>query len=459
MDRKIVILGSGESGMGAAQLAISKGDSVFLSDYGKIKAENRELLDRWGVEYEEEKHTTKKIVDADYIVKSPGIPDNVSIIKEARSKGVEVISEIEYAFWFVPEGARVIAITGTNGKTTTTLLTYHLLKSAGLDVALAGNVGYSFAKKVAEKEYDYYVVEVSSFQLDGIIKFRPDVAVLLNITPDHLDRYEYQFQNYVASKFRITENLTKDHCFIYCSDNIPITEELSKRKVEACLFAISATKQVTEGAFIDNEHLIFNFSFKDKSRYHRIPMSDINLIGRHNMINSMAAVLAVLTLDISIEKIIKGLKTFDNAPHRMELVGEIRGVKYINDSKATNVDSVYYALESLQHPVIWIAGGIDKGNDYSQIEPLVKKKVKGIVCLGTDNKAIKKFFSPIIDLIEETTDIKLAVRITQRWARPGDVVILSPACASFDLFKNYEDRGNQFKDAVKASSNKLIPNL
>ena len=459
MSRKIVILGSGESGMGAAQLAASKGDTVFLSDYGKISAENKQLLDQWKVAYEEEQHTSEKILEADYIVKSPGIPDNVSIVNQAKEHGISVISEIEYAFWYVPVEAKVIAITGTNGKTTTTLLAHHLLLSAGLDVALAGNVGYSLAKRVAERDYDYYVIEVSSFQLDGIVRFRPDVAVLLNISPDHLDRYDNKFERYVASKFRITENLTKDECFIYCSDSIPVTEELSKRKVEACLFAISATKQVTEGAFIDNEHLIFNFTFKDQSKKHRIPVSDIRLIGRHNMINSMAAILAALTLEVSIEKIIKGLKTFDNAPHRLEYFAEINGVRYINDSKATNVESVYYALDGIEQSIIWIAGGIDKGNDYSQIQSLVKRRVKALVCLGVDNRQLKDFFSPIIDLMEETQDINEAVKIAERWAKPGDVVLLSPACASFDLFKNYEDRGDKFKDAVKNNTDHLIPKL
>lgn len=448
MSKRIVILGSGESGMGAAKLAVSKGDTVFLSDFGKIASNHKKLLKEWGVDYEEEKHTLEKITNADFVVKSPGIPDNVAVVQKTRESGIPVISEIEYAFQYVPKGAKIIAITGTNGKTTTTLLTYHLLKYAGLNVALAGNVGYSLAKRIAEEHYDYFVVEVSSFQLDGIIKFRPDIAVLLNITPDHLDRYDNDFQKYVASKFRITENLTKDECFVYCSDSIPVTEELSRRKVEACLFAISATKQVTEGAFVDDEHLIFNFKFKENTKRHKIPLADIRLIGRHNMINSMTAVLAALTLDISIEKIIKGLKTFKNAPHRLEYVAEINNVRYINDSKATNVDSVYYALEGINAPIIWIAGGIDKGNDYSQIERLVKSKVKGIICLGVKNEPIKSFFENTIDLIEESTSLHEVMEIAKKWAKPGDYVLLSPACASFDLFKNYEDRGDQFKEAV-----------
>jgi UDP-N-acetylmuramoylalanine--D-glutamate ligase len=455
MSRSIVILGSGESGMGAAQLAVAKGDRAFLSDYGKIDTAAKEQLSGWGVEYEEEQHSADRILSADLIVKSPGIPDNVSIVKEARSKGINVISEIEYAFYHLPAKARVIAITGTNGKTTTTLLTHHLFTSAGLDAALGGNVGISFARQVAEREYDYYVIEVSSFQLDGIIKFRPDVGILLNITPDHLDRYEDDFQKYVASKFRIVENLTKDECFIYCSDNVPISKELVQRNVEACMFAISATKTGIEGAFVDNEHLIFNFRYKEVSKKHQIPISEINLIGKHNMINTMAAVLAALTMDVSIEKILKGLKTFQNAPHRLEVVDTVNGVKYINDSKATNVDSVKYALDGIHQPIVWIAGGIDKGNDYDEIRSLVDSRVKALICLGTDNSKIRKYFEDRIDIIEETGSMKEAVRIADELSTKGDAVLLSPACASFDLFKNYEDRGDQFRLAVQSLNQKI----
>lgn len=455
MGRSIVILGSGESGMGAAQLAVAKGDHVFLSDYGKIDTAAKEKLSNWGVEFEEEQHSQERIFQADLIVKSPGIPDNVSIVKEARSNGVKVISEIEYAFYHLPDQARVIAITGTNGKTTTTLLTHHLFTSAGLDAALGGNVGISFARQVAEREYDYYVIEVSSFQLDGIIRFRPDVAVLLNITPDHLDRYDDDFQKYVASKFRIVENLTLDECFIYCSDNVPISKELMQRNVEACMFAISATKTGIEGAFVDNEHLIFNFKYRDTTRKHEIPISEINLIGKHNMVNTMAAVLSALTMDVSIEKILKGLKTFRNAPHRLEVVATVNGVKYINDSKATNVDSVKYALDGIEQPIVWIAGGIDKGNEYDEIRTLVNNRVKALICLGSDNSKLRKYFDSCLDIVEETDSMKDAVMLAQQLSVKGDVVLLSPACASFDLFKNYEDRGDQFRLAVRSINQKI----
>jgi UDP-N-acetylmuramoylalanine--D-glutamate ligase len=397
MKERVVILGSGESGMGAAILASSKGLDVFLSDFGKINEGNKSKLEELGVPYEEERHTLDRILQADTIVKSPGIPDTVSVVQHALAKGIPVISEIEFAFRYVPENTKVIAITGTNGKTTTTMLTYHLLATAGLDVAVAGNIGESLAAKVAKTTYDYLVIEVSSFQLDGILTFKPDIAVLLNITPDHLDRYEYDFSRYVASKFRITENLTKEECFIYCSDSIPVNEELSRRKMEACLFAISATKHQQEGAYIDNEHLIFNYKFKAEKRNARIPVSEIKLIGRHNMLNTMAAVLSALVLDISVEKILKGLKSFENAPHRMEKVGVIDGVTYINDSKATNVDSVYYALDAINEPIIWVVGGVDKGNDYGQIAGLVQENWKiGIL----ENRNIGKLENWNIGILE-----------------------------------------------------------
>ncbi len=458
MSDNIVILGSGESGMGAASLAAKRGYETFLSDNGKISPPDKKELKSLGISCEEGKHSPDKILAAGLIVKSPGIPESVPVIQQAIGKGIPVISEIEFAFRHVSDKARVIAITGTNGKTTTTLIIHHLLKTAGLNAALAGNVGYSFAKKVAEKDYDYYVVEVSSFQLDGIVRFKPDVAILLNITPDHLDRYQNDFNAYVASKFRITENLTSDECFIYCSDDLVISDELSRRKVESCLFAISATmRNIKEnGAFIDQEHLIFNFNFKNTERQHRIPISEIKLIGRHNMINIMAGVLSALVFDVSIDRIIKGLKSFKNAPHRLEFVEEINGVEFINDSKATNVESVYYALDGISKPIIWIAGGIDKGNDYSRIRELVGEKVKGIVCLGKDNRAIVDFFSPSSIDISETKSMKEAIRVSLNWSKPGDVVLLSPACASFDLFSNYEDRGDQFKTEVRSIGKNIL---
>ncbi len=460
MNEKIVILGSGESGMGAAYLAAAKGHDTFLSDFGQISGENKKILGGLGVDYEEEQHTLDRILEADVVVKSPGIPDSVAVVQTVKEHNIPVISEIEFAFRYIDRGSKIIAITGTNGKTTTSLLTYHLLKSAGLDVVLAGNIGFSLARKVSERHYEYYVVEVSSFQLDGIINFKPDVAILLNITPDHLDRYNNDFNSYVTSKFRITENLTKEECFIYSVDDKIVNEEVSKRKVEACLFALSATEGILEsdGAFIDRKHLIFNFDFKN-GKQHKIPISQINLIGRHNMINTMAAVLSSLVMDISTNNILKGLKTFKNAPHRLEFVEEVEGVRFINDSKATNVDSVYYALDGIDNPIIWIAGGIDKGNDYDQITSLVHNKVKGIICLGVDNSPIVNHFSNVIGLIHETSSVMDAVKMALEWSKEGDVVLLSPACASFDLFKNYEERGDQFKEAVRSIKNNELQKI
>jgi len=449
MSKRVTILGSGESGLGAAKLAAKMRYDVFLSDSGKVQRKARTQLNDLRVDFEEGGHDLERILASDVIVKSPGIPDMVKVVAEAVAAGIPVISEVEFAYQHVGDDAKVIAITGTNGKTTTTLLTHHLLKKAGYKAALGGNVGVSFAGLVAKGGYDYYVVEVSSFQLDGIVKFKPDVAVLLNITPDHLDRYENSMEKYISSKFRITENLTREECFIYCADSQPITEELTRRNIEACLFAISATKNDKWQAYLDDEHLIFNYNVREAETKHSIPVSEISLIGKHNMINTMASVLCALCMEVSIKEILKGLKSFKNAPHRLEKVLEIDGVTFINDSKATNIDAVYYALDGISQQVIWIAGGIDKGNDYSILEPLVKKKVKTLVSLGTDNKPLRKYFKDKVDLFE-TDEIKNAVQMAYEIAKPGDVVLLSPACASFDLFKNYEDRGDQFKKAVKS---------
>ncbi|MBV6643115.1 MAG: UDP-N-acetylmuramoyl-L-alanine--D-glutamate ligase [Cyclobacteriaceae bacterium] len=449
MSKRVTILGSGESGLGAAKLASKMGYEVFLSDYGKINRQAQTQLKSFRVDFEEGGHDIPRIMTSDLIVKSPGIPDTVKVVVEALAKGIPVISEVEFAYQHLDDQAKVIAITGTNGKTTTTLLTYHLLKKAGLKVALGGNVGVSFAGLVAKGGFDYYVIEVSSFQLDGIVKFKPDVAVLLNITPDHLDRYENSMQKYISSKFRITENLTKEECFIYCADSKPITEELARRNIEACLFAISATKNDKWHAYLDEEHLIFNYEYKEAKSHHKIPVSEISLIGKHNMINTMASVLCALRMEISIKEILKGLKSFKNAPHRLEKVAEIDGVTFINDSKATNVDSVYYALEGINQPVIWMAGGVDKGNDYTALDDLVKDKVKALISLGVDNKPLNEHYRNTVSVLE-TDKIKKAVKMAFEHAKPGDVVLLSPACASFDLFKNYEDRGEQFKKAVKS---------
>lgn len=448
MKKTIAILGAGESGVGAAMLGAKHGYTVFVSDGGKIAEDNRLLLETYGVEYEEGVHSEDRILGMAEVVKSPGIADKAPIIKKLNEKRVPIISEIEFAYRHIDKSAKVIAITGTNGKTTTTLLTHHLFKTAGKKVALGGNVGVSLARLVAEGRYDYYVVEVSSFQLDGIVRFKPDVAVLLNITPDHLDRYEYDFEKYVASKFRITENLSHSECFIYCADSEPITQELARRKIESCLFAISATENSKWQAYLDSEHLIFNYTYQDKGGKHRIPVSEVALIGRHNMLNSMAAVLSALWMELPISQIVKGLRTFKNAPHRLELCGEINGVRFINDSKATNVDAVYYALDGIKEKIIWIAGGIDKGNEYGQLSGLVEERVKALICLGVDNAPLTTFFKSRVRVIKETRKVSEALELALQLAEPGDVVLLSPACASFDLFRNYEDRGNQFREAV-----------
>ena len=448
----LVILGSGESGMGAAHLAASLRQKAFLSDQGAIPADKKVELKTLGVAFEEGGHSVA-VFETRLIVKSPGIPDTAEIIQLALQEGIEVISELEYGYRYMPGDAQVIAITGTNGKTTTTLLTYHLLKTAGFDVALAGNVGISFAKRVAERPYQYFVIEVSSFQLDNIASFKPNISVLLNITPDHLDRYNYQFEKYIASKFRITDNLTKSETFIYCSDSLPVKQTVAKRKIEACLFAVSASGKVEQGAYMDNEHLIFNFKIKDEGKHARVPLADIRLIGKHNMVNTMSAVLSALAFNVPLESILKGLRSFENAPHRLELVETIEGVRYINDSKATNVDAVYYALEGIKEPIIWIAGGVDKGNEYEQIIDLVNQKVKGLICLGVDNTKLKETFGDLVDQIAETQDLREAIELGQKWASAGDVVLLSPACASFDLFKNYIDRGDQFRAGVKGLLN------
>ncbi len=454
MDDRIVILGGGESGIGAAILAKQKGYEVFVSDAGSITANRRRTLKTHEVDYEDHGHTESLILNADLVIKSPGISERAPLVQKLISKNIPVISEIEFAYRFIDK-AKVIAITGTNGKTTTSLLTYHLLKTAGYHVALGGNIGTSLASLVAEGGYHYYVVEVSSFQLDGIQNFRPDIAVLLNITPDHLDRYDNNFNNYVKSKFRIIENLTHEQAFIYCADCCPVTEELSRRKVEASMFAMSASKNEKLNAYLEEDHLIFNFEFKNNGIHHKVPLSEVSLIGKHNMVNSMAAVISALCMDVSIGKVLKGLKTFKNAPHRLEFVDEINGVGFVNDSKATNVDSVYYALDGVKKDIIWIAGGIDKGNDYSQIDELVREKVKGLICLGRDNTSLSSYFATKVDLIAEVDSTKKAVKQAFQWASEGDVVMLSPACASFDLFSNYEDRGDKFKKSVEKFKKEL----
>jgi len=443
LKKLVAILGSGESGMGAAQLAAKLGVNVFLSDFGKITDSNKALLKKWGVEFEENGHSLNNILAVDLVVKSPGIPDGASVVQSIIQKGIMVISEIEYAFQNLNKGSKIIAITGTNGKTTTTLLTHHLFKTAGFNVALTGNVGISLAKVIAENPHDIYVVEVSSFQLDGIQHFKPEIAILLNITPDHLDRYNYSFEAYADAKFKISQNQTAEDCLIYCQDDETINIGLKSRRILAELLPVSITSTMENGAFFESE--IFHFKTDNA---HILPSDATNLIGKHNRINTMAAVLSALKFGISIDTIKKGLKTFINAPHRLEVIAEKDGILFINDSKATNVDSVYYALEGINRPIIWIAGGIDKGNDYWAIQELVEAKVKGLIALGIKNDPLVNYFEPSLDRIARTKNIEEAVSIAADWAVPGDVVLLSPACASFDLFKNYEDRGDQFRDAV-----------
>jgi UDP-N-acetylmuramoylalanine--D-glutamate ligase len=441
MSERIVILGGGESGTGAALLAKVKGFDVFVSDQSELKEKYKSELVKESIAFEEGQHSVDEILNANLIIKSPGIPDKAEVIKKAKAANIEIIDEIEFAFRYLT--GRVIAITGTNGKTTTTLLTYHLMKSAGYKVALAGNVGESLARKVAHTKYDWYVLEVSSFQLDGTTTFRPNIGVLLNITPDHLDRYEYKMENYIDSKFRLIQKMNREDYFIYYSDDSVLENEVMKRNPIQQKIKVSLKDQTTPTHF-DGEKMSFNLG----KNIFSIAQSETTLKGPHNLINTMSAVAAVFFAGADINSIREGLKTFKNAPHRLESVGVINGVEFINDSKATNVDSVVYALGSYTQPLVWIAGGIDKGNDYNIIKEEVRKKVKTLICLGKDNEKLKKFFGGVVGKIEETQTIKELVRMALKAANKGDVVLLSPACASFDLFKNYEDRGDQFRSAV-----------
>ncbi|MBX2947306.1 MAG: UDP-N-acetylmuramoyl-L-alanine--D-glutamate ligase [Cyclobacteriaceae bacterium] len=440
MNERVVILGAGESGTGAALLAKAKGYEVFVSDQGAIKDNYRDDLIRNKIEFEEGKHSEEKVLNATLIIKSPGIPEKAEIIKKIKAKGIEIIDEIEFGFRFIH--GKVIAITGTNGKTTTTLLTYHLLKAAGFNVALAGNVGESLARKVAHGNHDWYVLEISSFQLDGTKTFKPAIGILLNITPDHLDRYEYKMENYVASKFRIMQNMDAADHFIYYADDTVIASALRTQRPTPHLVTISLKDK--NQVYYDGAVMQFGF---DES--FSVEQSDTTLKGPHNLINTMAAVSAAHLAGAKLKSIREGLKTFRNAPHRLEHVGTINGVDFINDSKATNVDSVVYALGSYNQPLIWIAGGIDKGNDYNLIKDDVSKKVKTLICLGTENEKLRSFFGGVVKNILETQNVSALVRMALQEAKPGDVVLLSPACASFDLFKNYEDRGDQFRKAVQ----------
>ena len=442
MSERIVILGAGESGTGAAILAKAKGYDVFVSDQGAIKAQYREELIENAIEFEEGIHSEEKIVNASIVIKSPGIPEKAEIIKKVRAMNISVIDEIEFAFRFIK--GKVIAITGTNGKTTTTLLTYHLLKSSGFNVALAGNVGESLARKVAKGNHDWYVIEISSFQLDGTTTFQPYIGILLNITPDHLDRYEYQMKKYVDSKFQLIQQMKTEDYFIYYGDDAVIATELRQRTITPMLLNVSLSSGAKSSIYFDGERMSFSF---DKESF-KIAQSETTLKGQHNLINTMSAVSAVYLAGASLDSIKAGLKTFKNAPHRLESVATIKNVEFVNDSKATNVDSVVYGLGSYKGPLIWIAGGIDKGNDYKLIEGQVREKVRVLICLGKDNEKLKKAFDGVVKEIYETQSVKELAQLALRVSKAGDVVLLSPACASFDLFKNYEDRGNQFRNAV-----------
>lgn len=439
----MVILGAGESGVGAAILAQKQGFAVFVSDKGKVKENYRSVLATRNLEWEEGCHSEDKIMEADLVVKSPGIPDSTPLILKLRDKGIPVLSEIEFAGKYTT--AKTICITGSNGKTTTTLLTYSILKNAGLDAGLAGNVGKSFAWQVAEEPHDIYVIELSSFQLDGMYNFKADVAVLLNITPDHLDRYEYNMQKYTDSKFRIIQNQTESDRFIYCSDDPVILQELSKREIKPSCIPFTLGEPALTGAGIREDKLIINFYQKQFS----MSILDLSLQGKHNIYNSMAAGIAGMVFQIRNEQLRESLSAFQGVEHRLERFLTVHGIEFINDSKATNVNSTWYALESMQKPVVWIAGGIDKGNDYSMLRQLVKEKVKAIVCLGKDNSKLHAAFSGILKNIVDASSMEEAVKAAYYLARNGDSVLLSPACASFDLFENYEDRGKQFKEQVR----------
>lgn len=449
MRKRFVILGAGESGAGAALLAKQQGYDVFVSDESSLKENYRNDLQTAGIEFEEGKHDEKKILSADEVMKSPGIPEKNEMVKKIRSKGIDIISEIELAYRFKND-SKIIAVTGSNGKTTTTALTYHICKEAGLDCALVGNIGYSFARQVMEDPKALYVAEISSFQLDDIKAFRPDIAILTNITEDHLDRYDYNFEKYIRSKFRIAMNQQINDHFIYCADDEVTMKYINGPKaigfnIRSNQLPISMKRELPNGAFIKDGDMYIRTGqdFVSMSVY------DFALKGKHNQYNTMAACLATTIMDISKEKIRDAIQYFQSLEHRMEPVATIRGVEFINDSKATNVNSTWYALESMTKPTILILGGVDKGNDYSLIADLVKEKVKAIICLGTDNRKIHEAFGNIISPIVNTGSAFEAVHAAFHFSEKGDVVLLSPACASFDLFKNYEDRGKQFKEAVK----------
>jgi UDP-N-acetylmuramoylalanine--D-glutamate ligase len=441
-NKHIVILGAGESGVGAAILAKKQEWNVFVSDAGKIKADYKTELDNNQIEWEENTHSTDRIFQAELIVKSPGIPETTDLMRALRNKQVKIISEIEFAGYYTR--GKSICVTGSNGKTTTTMLTHHILKKAGWDVGLAGNVGKSFAKQVAEGDHDWYVLELSSFQLDDMFDFKADIGILTNITPDHLDRYENQMQKYVDSKFRILNNQNHEDWFIYNYDDPIIREELSKRKLSMNLAPFSLKEEIKVGAYAVNNQLIINI--KDQLT---MSIHELALKGKHNTQNSLAAGIAARLVEIRKSIVRESLEDFENVEHRLEFVAKVNGIEFINDSKATNINSTWYALETMENPVVWVMGGVDKGNDYSELSNLVKDKVKAIICLGIDNQKIIKAFRHLVETIVEVGSATEAVAYAYRLAKKNETVLLSPACASFDLFENYEDRGNQFKQAVR----------
>lgn len=442
--KRLVILGAGESGTGTAVLAKQKGYEVFVSDKSAIKQKYKDVLLNLGIEWEELQHTEDLILNADEVVKSPGIPPTVAMIRKIKAQGIPVISEIEFAGRYT--NAKMICVTGSNGKTTTATLIHHILHKAGYNVALGGNVGHSFAKLVSENKYEYFVLELSSFQLDDMFTFRAHVAVITNITPDHLDRYEYKLENYAASKLRITQNQTAEDALIWCIDDEISAKEISSRTIAAQQFPFSIKQQVTPGAYLQNDQIIINTNNNPLT----MNIEELALQGKHNAYNSMAAGIAARLVEVRKEAIRESLSDFQSVEHRLETVGRINNIDFINDSKATNVNSTWYALESVNTPIVWIVGGVDKGNDYSQLFELVQAKVHSIVCLGTDNSKIIAAFGDKVENIVEAGSAKEAVGLSYRLAKKGDSVLLSPACASFDLFENYEDRGRQFKNAVRA---------
>lgn len=447
MSKKLTILGGGESGVGAAILGKKQGFDVFLSDKGELKEKYAEQLRAHGIEFESGQHSEERILQSDEVIKSPGIPNKAPLIQALKAKGISVISEIEFAARYTD--AKLICITGSNGKTTTTLLTYHIFKNAGLNVGLAGNVGKSFALQVAECSFDYYVLELSSFQLDDMYDFKANVAILTNITPDHLDRYDYQIQNYVNSKFRILQNMTAQDAFIYNADDPVSSQEMANRQITARLYPFSIVSgklaEGQEGAGVKENELYININQNPLF----MKITELALQGKHNLANSMAAGVAGRLFDLRKETVRESLENFENVEHRLEMVARVHGITFINDSKATNVNSAWYALESMDKPVIWVAGGTDKGNDYNELMDMVKGKVKAIICLTKDSSKLRAAFASVVETIVDTDSAEQAVRVAYDLGRDGDVVLLSPACASFDLFENYEDRGRQFKAAVR----------